>query len=147
MLKTPEQNGVAERLNRTLVETVRSMLIDFKLPHKFWAEALATAAYLRNRNPTKAVDGMTLHKAWTNVKPTVKHVRGFGYDAFVHIPKDERHKLDSESKKCILLGYKEATKGYRLYDLQKRRIFYSRDVKFNKNERENKNRERGTGKH
>ena len=50
--KTPEQNGVAERLNRTLVETTRSLLIDSKLPHKFWAEALATAAYIRNRCPT-----------------------------------------------------------------------------------------------
>ena len=46
--KTPEQNGVAERLNRTLVEMVRSMLIDANLPHKFWAEALSTAAYLKN---------------------------------------------------------------------------------------------------
>ena len=55
--KTPEQNGVAERLNRTLVEMTCSMLIDSKLPHRFWAEAL------RNRCPTKAVDGMTPHKA------------------------------------------------------------------------------------
>ena len=57
--KTPEQNGVAERMNRTLVETTRSMLIDSKLPHKFWAEALATATYIRNRCTTKAIDGMT----------------------------------------------------------------------------------------
>ena len=114
--KTPEQNDVTERLNRTLVEMTRSMLIDSKLPHRFWAEALATAAYLRNRCPTKAVDGMTPYEAWTSVKPTVKHFRVFGCDAFVHIPRDERHKLDSKSKKCILLGYGEETKGYRLYD-------------------------------
>ena len=69
--KTPEQNGVAERLNQTLVETTRSLLIDSKLPHKFWAEALATAAYIRNRCPTKAVDDMTPFEAWTNMKPTV----------------------------------------------------------------------------
>ena len=81
--KTPEQNDVAERLNRTLVE------ID---SNRFWAEALATAAYLRNRCPTKAVNGMTPHEAWTSVKPTVKHFRVFGCDAFVHIPRDERHK-------------------------------------------------------
>ena len=132
--KNPEQNGVAERQNQTLVETVRSMLIDSKLPHKFLAEALNTAAYLRNRSPTKAVDGMTPFEAWTNVKPTVKHLRVFGCDAFVHIPKDERHKLDSKSKKCILLGYGEETKGYRLYDPEKRKVFHSRDVKFNENE-------------
>ena len=48
--KTPQQNGVAERMNRTLVESVRSMLSDAKLPKKFWAEALSTAVYLRNRS-------------------------------------------------------------------------------------------------
>ena len=51
--KTPEQNRVAERMNRTLVETVRSMLADAKLPQKFWAKALSTAVYLHNRSPTK----------------------------------------------------------------------------------------------
>ena len=61
--KTPEQDGVAERQNRTLVETACSMLIDSKLPHKFWAEALSTATYLRNRSPTKVIEGMTPYKA------------------------------------------------------------------------------------
>ena len=61
--KTSEQNGVAERLNRILVETVRSILIDSKLPHKFWAETLSTATYLRNRSPTKVIEGMTPHEA------------------------------------------------------------------------------------
>ena len=54
--KTPEQNGVAEHMNRTLVEAVRSMLADSKLPKRFWAEALSTAVYTRNRSPTKAVN-------------------------------------------------------------------------------------------
>ena len=114
--KTPEQNGVAERLNRTLVETVRSMLIDSKLPHKFWAEALSTATYLRNRSPTKVIEGMTPHEAWTKVKPRIEHLRVFGCDAYAHIPKDERQKLDSKMRKCIFLGYGKETKGYRLYD-------------------------------
>ena len=57
--KTPQQNGVAERMNRTSVESVRSMLIHAQLPHKFWAEALSTAVYFRNRSPTKAVEDKT----------------------------------------------------------------------------------------
>ena len=73
--KTPEQNGVAERLNRTLVESVRSMLSDAKLPQKFWAEALSTAVYLRNRSPTKAVTEMTPFEAWSREKPGVGHLR------------------------------------------------------------------------
>ena len=67
--KTPEQNSVAERLNRTLVESVRSMISDAKLPQKFWAKALSTAVYLRNRSPTKAVTGMTPYEAWSGEKP------------------------------------------------------------------------------
>ena len=88
--KNPEQNGVAERMNRTLVETVRSMLSCANLPHKFWGEALSTAAYLRNRSPTKVVKGMTPYEAWTGEKPKVDHLRIFGCQAFVHVPKDEK---------------------------------------------------------
>ena len=94
--KTPEQNGVSERLNRTLMETVHSMLIDAKLPHKFCAEALSIAVYLRNQSSTKAVKSMTPFEAWARKKPKVGHLRVFGCDAYAHIPKDERHKLDSK---------------------------------------------------
>ena len=132
--KTPEQNGVAERLNRTLVEAVRCMLCDSKLPQCFWAEAVSTAVYLRNRSPTKAVDGSTPIEAWTGEKPRLDHLRRFGCAAFAHIPKDERRKLDSKAKKCILVGYGVSTKGYRLYDFEKKRAFFSRDVVFNEEE-------------
>ena len=129
--KTPEQNGVAERMNRTLMETVRSMLANAKLPQKFWAEALSTAAYLRNRSPTKAVKQMTPFEAWTNEKPNVEHLRVFGCDAYSHVAKDERQKLDSKARKCIFVGYGAETKGYRLYDPKRGKVFYSRDVLFN----------------
>ena len=127
----PEQNGVAERMNRTLVETVRSMLVNSNLPCTFWAEALSTATYLRNRSPTKAVSGMTPYEAWTGIKPQVGGLRVFGCQAFVHIPKEERKKLEVKSRKCVLLGYGSTTKGYRLYDPQKGKVFHSRDVIFN----------------
>ena len=90
--KNPEQNGVAEHMNRTLVETVRSLLFYANLSHKFWGEALSTAAYLRNRSPTKAVKGMTPYEAWTGEKPKVDHLRIFGCQAFVHVPKDAKQK-------------------------------------------------------
>ena len=56
-------------MNRTLVETVWSMLADSKLPKRFWAEALLTAVYLRNRSPTRALAGITRYQAWTEEKP------------------------------------------------------------------------------
>ena len=130
--KTPEQNGVAERMNQTLVEAGRTMLADAKLPQKFWAEALSTAVYLRNRSPTKAVE-MTPFEAWTGEKPNVAHLRAFGCLTYAHIAKDERQKLNPKAKRCILLGYGTETKGYRLYDLNRGKVFYSRDVLVNEN--------------
>ena len=133
--KTPEQNGVAERMNRTLIETIRSMIADSKLPKSFWAEALSTAVYVRNRSPTKAVNGMTPFEAWTGKKPSVDHLRTFGCISYAHIPKDERKKLDSKARKTILLGYGNETKGYRLYDLTRSRVIHSRDVLFDESTR------------
>ena len=129
--KCPEQNGVTERLNRTLVEMMRSMLADSELPKSFWAEALATAIYLRNRSPTKPVEGKTPYEAIYGEKPKVENLRVFGCTAYSLIPKDERHKLDFKARKCIFLGYPCNRKGYRLYDQSIRRVIHSRDVRFN----------------
>ena len=115
----------------TLVEMVRSMLSDSKAPSRFWAEALSTAAYIRNRCPTKAVEGMTPIEALTGKKPDIAHLRRFGCAAYAHIPKDERQKLNPKVRKCILVGYGVNTKGYRLYDPNRERIIHCRDVTFN----------------
>ena len=101
--KTPEQNGVTERMNRTLVETIRSMLEDSELPKQFWAEVLSTVTYLCNRSPTNAVQDKTPYEAWTGNKPNVNHLRIFGCDAYAHVPKDERSKLDSKTRRSIFL--------------------------------------------
>uniref|UniRef100_A0A1X7U6J2 Integrase catalytic domain-containing protein n=1 Tax=Amphimedon queenslandica TaxID=400682 RepID=A0A1X7U6J2_AMPQE len=123
--KCPQQNGVVERLNRTLVEMVKSMLSGAKLPQRFWAEALVTAVYLPNHSPTKAVMNETQFEALTAEKPS-----------------DEKEKLDYKSQKCMFLGYPYTRKGYRLYDLQKLKIVYSRDVIFNETEFFNYNEEK-----
>lgn len=133
--KTPEQNGASERLNRTIVEAVRSMLCDSKLDQKFWAEATSTAVYLRNISYTSTLKHKTPFEALHGKKPSVKHLRTFGCIAFSHVPKDERHKLDPKSRKAIMVGYGSETKGYRLYDPVKKTIFFSRDVLFNESER------------
>ena len=89
------------------METVRSMLIDTKLPHQFWSEALCMAVYLKNCSPTKVIDGVTPCEAWMQKKPEVARPRVFGCEAFAHISKDERHKLDPKARKCVFLGYGE----------------------------------------
>lgn len=128
--KTPEQNGVSERLNRTIVESARCMLQDSRLSKTFWAEAVSTAVYLKNRCPTKALPDKTPYEAWNGVKPNVDNLRVFGCSAFAHIAKDERGKFDSKARKCIFLGYGETTKGYRLFVLDQKKLIYSRDVRF-----------------
>ena len=133
--KTPQQNGVAERLNRTLVEMVRTMLIESNLDQRFWGEAISTAVYLRNRSPTKAVTGMTPFEALYGTKPNVGHLRAFGCASYPLIMKDERKKLDPVAKRCVLVGYGTEVKGYRLYDPSRvGKVLYSRDVKFNEKE-------------
>ena len=122
-------------MNRTLVETMRSMLADSKMPPRFWAEALSTAVYLRNRSPTKSVNRMTPFEAWMGEKPNVAHLRTFGCAVYAHVPKDERKKLDMKTRKCVLLGYGTEIKGYRLYDPERARVFHSRDVIFNEKEK------------
>ena len=131
VLKTPQQNEVAERMNRTLVETIMLMLADSELTKRFWAEALSAVTYLRNRSPTTALQDKTAYEAWNGNKPNVSHLRIFGCDAYGHVPKDERSKFDSKTRRSIFLGYGQGVKGYRLYDKAQRRIFYSRNVVFN----------------
>ena len=83
--KTPQQNGVTERLNPTLVEMARSMLLDSKLLRKFWGEAISTAVYLKNRTPVKALN-KTPFEVWHGKKPKVNHLIVFDSDTYAHVP-------------------------------------------------------------
>ena len=125
---TPEQNGAAERLNRTLLERTRCMLIDSGLPPSLWAEAMSTASYLRNLSPS-------LHHTETPAQlmygevPHVGHLRVFGARAFVHVPKELRNKLAAVSVTGRLVGYAQTTKQYRIL-LDSGRIVMARSVLF-----------------
>ena len=79
---TPEQNGVSERLNRTIIEAVRSMVFHANLPLHFWAEAASTAVYLHNRSPTSSLQNKTPYECWYNEKPDVSNLRVFGCIAY-----------------------------------------------------------------
>ena len=74
---------------------------------------------------------MTPYEAWAKQKPQVGHLRDFGYDAYAHILKDERQKLDLKMRKCIFVGYDQQTKAYRLYDPDRGKAFHRCDVKYN----------------
>ena len=127
---TPQQNGVAERANRTIVEMARSMLHSQGLGYEFWAEAVVNAVYTRNRCPTSALQGMTPQQAWTGMKPSISHMRIFGCIAYAKVPDSRRGKLEAKGTRCIFLGYCEGTKAYRLMCLDTQKIIKSRDVEF-----------------
>lgn len=133
---TPEQNGVAERKNRTLVEMARCMLEDASLPNMFWAEAINTANYLQNRLPSRSIE-TTPFELWNNKKPELKHCVTFGTKCFVHVPSERRRKLDNTAIQMIFVGYDENSKAYRCFDQEKRRLVISRDVRFTQNAWEN----------
>jgi transposase InsO family protein len=127
---TPQQNGVSERKNRTLLNIVRSMLTCKNVPKKFWPEALKWATYVLNRSPTVSVKNITPEESWSGIKPSVHHFRVFGCLAYAHIPDNHRKKLDSKSIKCVHLGLSEESKAYKLYDPIEKKIIISRDVVF-----------------
>jgi len=131
---TPQQNGVAERKNRTIMNMVRSLLNSRKVPKIFWPEAVNWAVHVLNRSPTFAVRNKTPEEAWSGTKPSVAHFRVFGCVSYAHIPDNKRTKLDDKSLKCVLLGVSEGAKAYRLYDPETQRIIVSRDVVFKEEE-------------
>jgi hypothetical protein len=127
---TPQQNGVSERKNRTLLNMVRSMINAKNVPKKFWPEVVLWATYVMNRSPTHAVKNLTPEEAWSGMKPSVKHFRVFGCIAHVHIPDVHRKKLDNKCTRCVLLGVSEESKAYKLYNPVDEKIIISRDVVF-----------------
>ncbi|KAK2398342.1 putative mitochondrial protein [Trifolium repens] len=129
---TPQHNGLAERRNRTLLNMARSMIKQKCLPHKFWGEAVTTAAYILNKCPTKKLK-LVPEEAWYGRKPSVKHLRVFGSLCYKHVPDARRTKLEDKSEIMILIGY-HPTGAYKLYDPVTNKVHISRDVIVNENE-------------
>ena len=125
---TPQQNGVAERMNRTLLEKVRCMLSNAGLGKEFWAEALVYACHLVNRLPSTAIDGKTPLEKWSG-KPATDYdsLHVFGSTAYYHV---KESKLDPRAKKAIFMGNTSGVKGYRIWCPETKKVIFSRDVTF-----------------
>ena len=103
------------------------------LTDELWAELAITAAYLRNRLPTRANynrGNISPYEAWHGNQPSIDHLRVIWADAYAHITKSKRRKLDSRSKKLKLIGYQDDKKAYRLWDQERDKVEISRDVIF-----------------
>lgn len=127
---TPQQNVVAEWKNHTMMNMVKCMLSEKKMPKRFWPEAMNWTIYVLNRSPTLAIKDVTPEEAYSGVKPFIDHFRVFGCVSHVHIPDAKRTKLENESFSCVFLGVSEESKVYRLYDPIAKRIVISKDVIF-----------------
>eukprot|EP00253_Pinus_taeda_P023123 PITA_23123 len=101
---TPQQNGVVERKNRTIMDMARSMLKAKHLSNDYWAEAVNCVAYILNKCPTKEVMNRVPEEAWSGRKQGVTHMKVFGCVAYAHIPDRLRRKLDSKGEKCLFIG-------------------------------------------
>ena len=125
---TPALNGVAERMNRTLIEKARALLLESGLPKMYWGYAILTATYLLNRSPTRALENnKTPYEMIKGEKPNLSYIKLFGCLAYAKRLKTD--KFDEQSDKCILVGY--VHNGYKLINLKTKRLMIVRDVIFN----------------
>jgi hypothetical protein len=113
--QNPQENGVAERKNRSIEETVKSLLNDQGLSMFLWGEATMTTIYVKNIIPHHILKDMTPEEAFSGKKPNAENLRTFGCPIYSHIPKDKRNKLEPSRKKGIFIGYIDLFKAYRIY--------------------------------
>jgi hypothetical protein len=125
---SPQQNGVAERKNKHIVEITCAMLNKKNLPNYFWAEAVATAVYIMNQTPIATIHGMIPEEKFIGKKLDVSHFKVFGCIAYVHVLDEKRLKLDPKAKKCIFIGYSLEQKGCRCFNPSIRKLQVSKDV-------------------
>lgn len=127
---TPQQNGIAERRNRTLMNMVRCLLTETSMPKYFWLEATRWACHVLNRCMSRSLEDKAPEELWTGSKPSVEHFRVFGCIGHVHVTAQLRTKLDSRSHKYVFLGVNQESEAYRLYDPVTDKVVISRDVIF-----------------
>ena len=124
---TSQQNGVAERLNRSIMNKVRCMLSESGLEKKFWAEAASTAVYLINRSPSYVLEFKVPEELWTSVMPTLTEIKRFGCLAYIH---SDDGKLNPRAKRGVFTGYPEGVKGFRVWIIDEMKITITRNVIF-----------------
>ena len=132
--QTPQQNGVTERKNRHILETVHALLLGAHVPSRYRGDVVATAVYLKNRMPSKVVHLKTpVQILYAHIPlPSILMLppRIFGCVAFVHLHKNQRTELDPCAVRCLFLGYGLHKKGFRCYDPTTNRTYITMDVTF-----------------
>ncbi|KAK9053678.1 hypothetical protein SSX86_024752 [Deinandra increscens subsp. villosa] len=130
---TPQQNGVVERKHRHLLEMARALRFEANLPKRFWGECILTAAYVINRLPSKVLKHKTPYELLFNQKPDYDHMKVFGCLVYYKSNETKGDKFELRGRPGVFLGYPPGSKGYKIFDLENRKIVVSRDTKFHEN--------------
>ena len=125
---TTQQNGVAERMNRTIISKAHCMLSNARMSKRFWAEAANTACSLINRSPSIPLNKKTPIEVWSGTPADYSQLKVFGCTTYPHV---DNGKLDPRAVKCLFLGYGSGVKGYKLWNPETGKTFMSRSVVFN----------------
>ncbi|GJW84561.1 ribonuclease H-like domain-containing protein [Tanacetum coccineum] len=120
--RTPQQNGVAERKNRTLIKAARTMLADSKLPTTFWAEAVSTACYVQNRVLIVKPHNKTPYELFRGIKPAIGFMKPFGCHVTILNTLDKLGKFDGKSDEGFFVGYSLSSKAFRVYNIRTRKV-------------------------
>ncbi|GJZ96874.1 putative ribonuclease H-like domain-containing protein [Tanacetum coccineum] len=131
--RTPQQNGVAERKNMTLIEAARTMLADSFLPNTFWAEAVSTACYVLNRVLVTKPQNKTPYELITGKIPIISYIRPFGCHVTILNTIDHLGKFDGKSDEGFLVGYSLQSKAFRVYNLETKRVEENLHITFLEN--------------
>ncbi|GJS70937.1 putative ribonuclease H-like domain-containing protein [Tanacetum coccineum] len=131
--RTPQQNGVAERKNRTLIEAARTMLADSKLPTTFWAEAVSTACYVQNRVLIVKPHNKTPYELFRGFKPAIGFMKPFGCHVTILNTLDNLGKFDGKSDEGFFVGYSLSSKAFRVYNTRTRKVQENLHIGFLKN--------------
>ncbi|XP_060675585.1 uncharacterized protein LOC132804998 [Ziziphus jujuba] len=127
---TPQQNGRIERKHKHILNVGRALRFQATLPIYFWGESVLAAAHLINRTPSPLLHNKTPFEILFGTPPSYEAIHTFGCLSFAHDQKSKGDKFASRSRKCVFLGYPFGKKGWKLFDLDKKEFFVSRDVKF-----------------
>ncbi|GJS31017.1 ribonuclease H-like domain-containing protein [Tanacetum coccineum] len=136
--RTPQQNGVAERKNRTLIEAARTMLADSLLPIQFWAEAVNTACYEVLKSVVTKPQMKTPYEILMGRSPNISFMRPFGCPLTILNTLDHLGKFDGKSEEGYLLGYSTNSKGFRVYNRVTRKVQDCLHVNFLENQENQK---------
>ncbi|KAI3771167.1 hypothetical protein L6452_02326 [Arctium lappa] len=128
--RTPQQNGVVERRNRTLVEDARSTLAYSGLPLSHWAEAISTACYTQNRSILHRRFNKTPYELMNGIKPNIKYFKSFGCKCYVLNDRDNLNKFSPKADEGVFVGYSSNSAAYRVFLLSARKVIESVNVKF-----------------